>query len=237
MMCFKKFNRPYRFVFPLLLLFTAFSQVMPVEELLQEYYSAVGKEQYERIPSIYVKGRLVPASGPEVYFKSYVKSPDQLRVEWANGGNRWIEIYNKGMGWRKNGEEVNPLNGQALFNLALLAKYTSPLRGLAPETLTAGEIKVDEEYFDALELQLENEKIEFLFDNETHLLAFQRISVSEDSELIPMEIQYQKYRDLGGIKIAFAYKIRTNTTTSELLFDELVLGYPAPSSFFDPSNK
>lgn len=236
MMWLKKFNKPYRIVFLLPLLFTAFLQVMPVEALLQEYYRAVGKEQYERIPSIYVKGRLIPASGPEVYFKSYVKSPDQLRIEWAEGGNRWIEIYNYGKGWSKNGEEVNPLNGQALFSLALLAKYTSPLRDLVPEKLTAGEIKVDEEYFDALELQLENEKVEFLFDKETHLLAFQRISVSENSELIPMEIQYQKYRDLGGIKIAFAYKIRTNASTSELLFDELVLGYPAPASLFDPPN-
>ena len=234
MMWLKRFNHPFRFVFLPLLSFTAFSQAMPVEELLQEYYRAIGKEQYERIPSIYIKGRLIPASGPEVYFKSYVKSPDQLRMEWAEGGKRWIEIYNKGKGWSESGEEVNSLDGQALFNLALLAKYTAPLRGLAPGKLTAGEITVDEKPFDALVLQLKNEKIEYLFDKKTHLLAFQRISVSENSELIPMEIQYQKYRDLGGIKIAFVYKIKTNTTTSELLFDELVLGYPAPASLFDP---
>ena len=234
MMWHKKFGKPFRLLFFLPLFSASFLQIMPVEEILHEYFLTVGKEQYERIPSIYIKGRLIPASGPEVYFKSYVKNPHQLHIEWAEGGKRWTEIYNKGSGWSKNGEVVNTLNGQALFNLALWAKYTFPLQGLPPENFTAGEITVDDENFDALELPLANEKIEYLFDKKTHLLVYQRISVSENSELIPMEIQYQKYRDLGGIKIAFTYKIRTNTTTSELLFDELVLGYPAPASLFDP---
>lgn len=210
------------------------SQTPPgkVEELLSGHFEAIGEEKLSAIPSVFVKGRLSTPSGGDVYFKLYCKRQEQLRVEWAQGSERWVEILDGKTAWQIRNGAATELSVQDLYKLKRLSKVASPLRGFSAAELLPAEEKVEGKSFFKLIKHKESEKIEYLLDKESHLLAYERMSVKNGSKLKPLEIAYHNYRDFGGIKLATLYILNDGYTKQELVFDEIVLGYPAPATLF-----
>lgn len=213
-----------------------------IESLLKKHYEVIGDQALKAIPGVLVKGRLLLSSGDDRYFKMYIKGHERIRVEWSHAGVDWVEIYKEGQAWSNRNGRVDQLGGQDVYNLLWLSKFTSPLRDVRKQEVLLTESQIEGDSFYNLSVSGANSKTEYLIDKESYLLIYQRLSVREGSELIPQEIGYEKFKDAGGGKLATVFIIKTNDGTGEevqeMIFDDLVLGYPVPLSLFQmPDSK
>ncbi len=221
----------------LLVLWSSFFYEQEAGAVLQKHFEAIGEQTLKQIQGVHATGRLQRSAGSDLYFKMYVKGNDRVRVEWSDGARRWVEVYSNGSGWSNKAGQVSPLLGQDLYNLGWLAKFMSPLRGIDPQQVRLGESTVDGEQFYNLQIDGGNSKIEYLVDKTSFLLAYQRLSVAGASDLVPQQVSYEKFKGVADARVATIFLIKTNDGTGEIvremIFDDLVFGYPVPDSLFE----
>jgi hypothetical protein len=176
-----------------------------------------------------------------------VQGLDQLRMEFEDeiDGNRvkGLTVLNGDKGWRKNGDNVQKLDGDRLANqkrnLYLLAVPITlvPLKEKAFKVEHAGEDKVGDKPVVVLRVTGPDGKdFNLYFDKDSGLLVKLAVRMGAEGREFTQETTFGEYKDFDGIKKAT--KIERKRDGEKVLEQEItefkVLDKVDPETFAEP---
>ena len=79
---------------------TASAQEMTLDEVLSNYYEAIGGlEAWKALESMKISGTITMGSGMQANFTRWVKRPDKIRVEFEVQGNAIVQAHDGQSAW------------------------------------------------------------------------------------------------------------------------------------------
>ena len=87
---------------------SASAQEVTLEQLLANYYEAIGGlEAWRAVESMKISGTMSMGRGMQPTFTRWVKRPNKIRVEFEIQGNKVVQAYDGHAGWR-----IMPMRGE-----------------------------------------------------------------------------------------------------------------------------
>lgn len=202
------------------------------QQLFQRHYQHIGETVLLQLQTACIKGRFVPLTQEPTTFVAYLKFPDKIRIEWAQGRVRWTDTYVAGMAYsRQNGETVR-LSDQESYDLQWMLRSTSPLRGYQGGNGTVGEERWNTKDYYKFVHRTDSSHVEFLLDKTSYEIVLERILSTKKPDAEAQEIKYLRYMDLGGVRVPAVFVLQTEEGDADLIYDEVLLGYPLTDDFF-----
>jgi hypothetical protein len=222
--------------------FTQTEVALPTaEQVLTKYYAAVGgKDAATKFQTIFMKGAIERPgnrSGPlEVTLKGADKSlmivrlPQGVVSQGMNGDKGWIKSGDTGS---------RRLIGSNLDELRRIASYYAVNKVVVDPSAQMRVVGTDrigdrEAYVVALRID-PNRTTRFFFDTQTGLLLRELFTTKTMPGLLPEQVDFEDYRDVGGVKLPFTIRSSDaapfdNTTRR---FTEIKPNVPADDSIFN----
>lgn len=184
------------------------------DQLLSKYVQALGgAEALQKITSRVEKGTLTGGRGQSASVELFAKDPDKkLFVMHTPKGDR-LTVFDGTIAWSSNpgapANKLDPANAEAVkldaeFNLALRVKQIfKQLRVGRPDKIK------DRDVDEIFALQPGQAPVRLSFDKQSGLLL--RLVRYAETPLgrLPTQIDYDDYRDAGGVKIPYRWAVAT----------------------------
>ncbi len=201
--------------------------------VLQQHYKTIGDPVLVTLRTACIKGRYVSLTQAPITFVAYLQYPDKIKIEWRQGNTRWNDTYNSGEAWtRQNGVSTH-LSNKEIFDLLWMLRSTSPIRNLDPGNIKVSQTSVYSQAFWQVTSRTDSSHVEFLLNKSGYEIALERIYNTRDEKNAAQEIKYVRYMDLGGVRVPAVFVMQTEEGTADLIYDEVLLGYPIPEKTFD----
>ncbi len=210
------------FCFALLFLLPAAAPAQTADEILAKVLAARGGvDKLRAIHSECVSGQISfgDVTGP---FVVELKRPLKMHMQLTIQNQTMVRVYDGKQGWANNpfAGKVDPeaMSGDELKNITEESDFDGPLldyKSKGNQIELVGKDKVDDKDVWRLKLTTKNGDARFyLFDaNSFLLLKWEGKRKYQDQEL-PVESHFSDYREVGGVKFAFA--IDSGSTPTEL---------------------
>jgi len=180
-----------------------------VDDVLDRYVKALGgREAIQRVTSQVAKGTITIPNGPRMQFQSMAAAPNKTLFVVEAPAGIFKEGFNGSTGWVKNQNGINDMSGAGLertrqhadFYRSLNLKEHYASLKLVGKTLIGTS--------DVYQLRGENPSgaETMYFDSRTGLLVRWVIEEKTPFGPVPGAIDYEDYRDLGGVKVPFLVK-------------------------------
>lgn len=203
-------------------------------QVLGKHFDMIGEEYLLQLRTACIKGRYVPLTMEPVSFVAYLKFPDKIKIEWTQGRLKWTDTFADGRAFSRQGGVTTELEGKESFDLLWMLRSTSPLRKQDEDTFTTTTEKWNNREYYKLSKQGTESQLEFLLDKGSYEIVLERIiNASRSSKKDIQEIKYLRYMDLGGVKVPAVFILQTEEGDADLIYDEVLLGYPLNDSFFN----
>ena len=179
-----------------------------VEQVLEKYVEALGgKAATERVKTRVIKASITEHLLPTSPLEIFQQSPDKILFVITTPKGMIAESYDGTSGWIADGKGPRRLDGPALALLKFEADFYRDLK-LAERYLrmtVAGRDRVRERDAYLIEAVTPEHKTEKLyFDVQSGLLLRRVTFIQTMIGLIPEATDYDDYREIDGVKIAFA---------------------------------
>ncbi len=210
------------FCIALLFLLPAVASAQTADEILAKVLAARGGlDKLRAIHSERVSGQISfgDVTGP---FVVELKRPLKMHMQLTIQDKTMVRVYDGKQGWANNpfAGKVDPeaMSGDELKNITEESDFDGPLldyKSKGNQIELVGKDKVDDKDVWRLKLTTKNGDARFyLFDaNSFLLLKWEGKRKYQDQEL-PVESHFSDYREVGGVKFAFA--IDSGSTPTEL---------------------
>ena len=208
--------------FALLFLLPAAASAQTADEILAKVLAARGGvDKLRAIHSERVSGQISfgDVTGP---FVVELKRPLKMHMQLTIQNQTMVRVYDGKQGWANNpfAGKVDPeaMSGDELKNITEESDFDGPLldyKSKGNQIELVGKDKVDDKDVWRLKLTTKNGDARFyLFDaNSFLLLKWEGKRKFQDQEF-PVESHFSDYREVGGVKFAFA--IDSGSTPTEL---------------------
>jgi hypothetical protein len=212
-----------------------------LEEIISAHLEAVGQGSILSMRSLYMEVREIDGFGGGKRYTITKKAPNKIRIEgkWqehvyinAFDGKRawtiapWTGVYKAQLMTEK---EMQSLLLQSAFGspLDLPKEGDNSLKLIGLETIQGDTYHVVRYSF------LSGYFVDYLLNKETNLIYLIRTYTEKDAQIVASEVIFKNYKDLGGFKIPFGYEKRNGRSGSDIIIDDIILGYGVANSFFN----
>jgi outer membrane lipoprotein-sorting protein len=218
------------------------------DQILNKYTEALGgKAAIDKLQSRVMKGTWLTPAGITLGYEVYQSGPDKLYTVLNTPTQGTVERgFDGSIGWEKNAGGVRTLEDSELF---YLRRYPDLLKDLKlKEQFTrlsfAGKDKIDKKEVYVLRgTTVDNRRERLYFDVQTGLLLRRSGNVTTMIGVIPEQVDFEDYRDVGGMKLPFTIRISSIDLlfSSTRKFTEITLNVPVDQTKFSkptaPSTK
>lgn len=208
----------------------------PVSQVLDKYLQAVGGQNVlEKIKTLVMVGTRTTSEGSSAPLEVYQKAPDKMLAAYKLG-SAFNTGFNGTIGWVQSSLGLRELEGQNLMRLKQEAEF-SPLRLREDyqNLRVIGKQPIgDRQAFVVQGIPKASHSPErFLFDVESGLLL--RISARDASPLgpLPVETDFDDYRDVGGVKLPFTVLHLSADHSYRDVYSEITLNVQIDDTKFD----
>ncbi len=216
------------------------TQAFPTpQQILAQYTQAIGgKEAVEKAKTRLLKGVSVAANGQSFPLEIQFESADKVALHVELGQTPTTQKLNGSAGWLKSSRDDRAMDSVEILKIKSLAWSLEPLqlKEPYPRLTFGGWEKVGDRDCNILRMALpDKRRVRFYFDKETGLLLRRVIQTDTPIGTDPEQIDYEDYRDVDGVKVAFTIKTSYLDTNYSSLrkFTEIKHGVKIESSIFN----
>jgi zinc protease len=209
------------------------------DQILDKYTEALGgKAAIDKLQSRVMKGTWLTPDGITLGYEVYQTGPDKLYMALNTPKQGTIERgFDGNVGWEKSTGRVRMLDDSELF---YLRRYPDLFKDLKlKEQFTrlsfAGKDKIDEKEVYVLRgTTTDNRRERLYFDLQTGLLLRRSGNVTTMIGVIPEQVDFDDYRDAGGIKLPFTIRVSSIDLlfSSTRKFSEIKVNVPVDQTKF-----
>ncbi|MDQ3819533.1 MAG: c-type cytochrome [Acidobacteriota bacterium] len=178
-----------------------------VDQILDRYAEAAGgRAAIGRVTSFVLKGSRVGADGVLVPEEVYAKAPDKLLVVTSYPNMVFRSGFDGAEGWAQSSRGRADLNADQLAQLKWDAEFYRPLKlkDMYSKIAVKGQTTIGDREAYAIEATTPSGSSEKLyFDAQTGLLVRRYFESKTALGQLPLQIDYEDYRDVGGFKLPF----------------------------------
>jgi hypothetical protein len=209
------------------------------DQILARYTEALGgKAAIDKLQSRVLKGSLLTSNGITLGYELYQSGPDKLYTVLITPKEGNFELgFDGSVGWEKSVHGVRPIEDTELF---YLRRYPDLFKDIKlKEQFTrltfAGKEKLEgKEVYVLRGTTADNKRERLYFDAQTGLLLRRSLTVPTMIGVIPEQVDFEDYRDVGGMKLPFTIRVSSIdpifSTTRK--FSEITLNVPVDQSKF-----
>jgi outer membrane lipoprotein-sorting protein len=209
------------------------------DQILDKYLEALGgKAAIDKLQSRVMKGSWLTSDGITLGYEVYQSGPDKLYTVLNTPKQGTFERgFDGNVGWEKSTHGVRTLENSELF---YLRRYPDLFKDIKlKEQFTrlsfGGKDKIDEKEVYVLRgTTADNKRERLYFDAQTGLLLRRSFAVATMIGVIPEQVDFEDYRDVGGIKLPFTIRISSIDSffSSTRKFSEIKLNVPVDQTKF-----
>ncbi len=207
-------------ILSLFIIFSAVGFSQSLEEVLSKHFNAIGQENLVKVNTMISKGKLAQM-GQNLPFKMIYARPLKFRFEVTFQGLTMIQAFDGVKGWATNpfmgdGEPAE-IPADQLKNLKVQADMDGALwnykdKGYTAELLPNEKIEGVECYSISLK-DSTGDDFKILIDTQSFMILKQTSKTVMGGQPVEMEIYPSNYKDINGIKIAFAIEVKAEGQT------------------------
>lgn len=207
------------------------------DQLFSKYIQALGgAEAIEKITTREEKGTLTLDRGRQFQVEILVKDPDKrISVIHTPNGDR-VTGFDGKTGWSNNPgaplSKLDPANAEAV-KLDAELNFATRLKQMFPQWRVGHPEKIkDQEVNQAFALQPGQPPVRLYFDKQSGLLV--RLVRYAETPLgrLPTQIDYNDYRDSGGVKIPYRWTVANPRGRFTIQIDQVRQNVPVDDSKF-----
>lgn len=209
------------------------------DQILDKYTEALGgKAAIDKLQSRVMKGTVLTSDGITLAYEVYQSGSDKLYTALNTPKQGMIERgFDGSIGWEKSMKGVHTLEDSELF---YLRRYPDLFKDIKlKEQFTrlsfGGKEKIDgKEVYVLRGTTTDNKRERLYFDAQTGLLLRRSVSVATVIGVIPEQVDFEDYRDVGGMKLPFIIRILSIDPlfSSTRKFNEITLNVPVDQAKF-----
>jgi len=210
------------------------------DEILAKYTEAIGGTAViDTVKTRSMKGTWLTGNGISLGYEVYQTAPDKIYTVLNTPKQGVIERgYNGTIAWEKGQRGLRVLEGGELYYLRRYPDLFKDikLKGQFTRLSFGGRDKIDgKDVYVLRGLGLDGKGERLFFDVQTGLLLRRITSTPTMVGLIPEQVDYDDYRDVGGMKIPFVIRVSSTdpSNTSTRTFTEVKLNVPVDGSKFN----
>jgi photosynthetic reaction center cytochrome c subunit len=209
------------------------------DQVLDKYLEALGgKGAIDKLESRVMKGSWITPDGITLGYEVYQSGPDKLYTVLNTPKQGTFEKgFDGNVGWEKSAGGIRTLEDSELFYLRRYPDFFKDIKLKEQFTrLTfAGKDKIDDKEVYVLRgTTTDNKRERLYFDVQTGLLLRRSTSVTNSIGVIPEQVDFEDYRDAGGVKLPFTIRVSSIDSffSSTRKFNEIKLNIPVDQSKF-----
>jgi len=209
------------------------------DEILAKYTEAVGGTAViDSVKTRSMKGTWLTANGISLGYEVYQTAPDKIYTVLNTPKQGVIErAFNGTSAWEKSQRGLRDIEGA---ELVFLRRYPDlfkdiKLKGQFTRLGFGGRDKIDgKDVYVLRGVGLDGKGERLFFDVQTGLLLRRITSTPTMVGVIPEQVDYDDYRDVGGMKIPFVIRVSSTdpSYSSTRTFTEVKLNVPVDESKF-----
>lgn len=210
------------------------------EQVLEKYIDALGgKAAIDKLQSRVMKGSWITPDGITLGYEVYQSGPDKLYSVLNTPKQGTFEKgFDGSVGWEKSAGGIRTLADSELF---YLRRYPNLFKDIKlKEQFTrltfGGRDKIGEKEVYVLRgTTADNKRERLYFDIQTGLLLRRSGSVTNTIGVIPEQVDFDDYRDVGGMKLPFTIRVSSIDSffSSTRTFTEIKLNVPVDQTKFN----
>lgn len=210
------------------------------DEILAKYTEAIGGTAViDAVKTRSMKGTWLTANGISLGYEVYQTAPDKIYTVLNTPKQGVIERgFNGTTAWEKSQRGLRDLEGAELVFLRRYPDLSKDikLKGQFTRLTFGGRDKIDgKDVYVLRGLGLDGKGERLFFDVQSGLLLRRITSTPTMVGLIPEQVDYDDYRDVGGMKIPFVIRVSSTdpSNSSTRTFTEVKLNVPVDESKFN----
>jgi hypothetical protein len=210
------------------------------DQVLDKYTEALGgKAAIDKVQSRVMKGSWITPNGITLGYEVYQSGPDKLYTVLNTPKQGTLEKgFDGNVGWEKSAGGIRTLADSELF---YLRRYPDLFKDIKlKEQFTrisfGGRDKIGEkEVYVLRAITTDNKRERLYFDIQTGLLLRRSGSVTNGIGVIPEQVDFEDYRDVGGMKLPFTIRVSSIDSyfSSTRTFSEIKLNVPVDQMKFN----
>ena len=228
------------FIAALIICITFTSKAQTLEDVLNNYFKAIGQEKLLTVQSFVTKGKMIQG-GAGISIIVYNKRPDKLRVEGTFQGTTFIQTYNGKDGWSLNqfiGEtsprpatqdELNSFKDQADIDGIM---YNYKEKGCEAELLPADTVEGQKTFPVQITKPNGNVYINYI-DADNFLILKTKIRVKVEGVEREVENYFSNYKSVEGMLFPYSIETKMNgQTVMQMVINNVKLNAQLSDSLF-----
>lgn len=210
------------------------------ERILDRYVQALGGgAAVAKLRARHMRGVVVTLEGRELPLEVDQAAPDRYLSKVTTQGGEIVRGFNGEVAWTKTGDKARLLTDGEAEQMRALADFWRDLRfqdrlsGLK----TLGRLALDGGQADVIEgMRADGRTERLFFDTATGLLVRRIVLMPTLVGLVPEQIDFNDYRDAGGIKLPFVVRLSDVDPWVGMTrrYEEIRIDAPIDPSRFDP---
>ena len=227
------------FLFSLIFTCQAFSQT--ADEILTEYFKAMGQDKVLETNTFITKGKIMQGQF-EIPFTSSSKRPMKFRSDAAFQGMEIISAFDGKTGWSVNpfsgATDPQPMTAEQADQMSMQADYDGIFYNYKEKGCTIeyiGTENIDDIKAYVLKLTRPNgDIITAYIDSENYILLKTKSNMRVQGVDTEAETIFSNYKYVDGILSAFSVETKVNGQTAmQMAFDEIKYNVDLPDSIFE----
>jgi len=208
------------------------------DQILAKYIDSVGGQAaIDKIKTRVMKGTYIGVNGAEVPFEATLSAPDKFHINVTTQQGTIERGFDGKTGWEKSARGINDLENPVLDNLKSIfgSFHNIKLREQYTRVRAGRRDKIGErDVIIVTGTTVNNRREQLFFDLETGLLLRRIIYMPSMLGVIPEQMDFEDYRDVDGVKLAFTIKVSSVEPglVSTRRFTEIKLNVPVADSKF-----
>ena len=181
------------------------------DQILDKYTQALGgSAAIEKLKSRFMKGTLITTNGTTLGYELTQSGPDLVLADFTTPQGVVERGFDGSRGWEKSARGIRDLGKEEAFYLRRYPDLFKDIKLKEQFTrLSVGsKTRINGREVYVLRGQTADRKRENLFfDTETGLLVRRTTSVTTPVGVIPEQVDFEDYRDVEGMKMAFTIRV------------------------------
>jgi len=209
------------------------------DQVLDRYLEALGgKAAIDRLESRVMKGSWITPNGMTLGYEVYQSGSDKLYTVLNTPKEGTFEKgFDGNVGWEKSAGGIRTLEDSELFFLRRYPNFFKDIKlkeQFTRLTFAGKDMIDDKEVYVLRGTTSDNKRERLYFDVQTGLLLRRSTSVTNSIGVIPEQVDFEDYRDTGGLKLPFTIRVSSldSSFSSTRKFSEIKLNVPVDQSKF-----
>lgn len=207
------------------------------DQVIDHYVQALGgADVLAKTRTAVFKGSIQSSNGRSLPVEVSLAAPNKMLRTLTTPNGTIFRGFNGHVGWVKNNEVVRPLSGSDLLELQRRTVFNEQarLKELYPKRSLREKETVDGHEAYVMEATgVDGVREKMLFDVQSGLLLRRIIFIETPLGLLPLQIDFEDYRDVEGIKQPFTVRTTGPNLVQTEKFTEIKFNLPIDDTRFD----